>query len=69
MKKHFDKNLADFVAFYFALCLISVYSNIVRTYETLLTYDLRIRNTDPCFHLVSSYKKYFYISNEKCCFL
>ena len=41
MKKHFiDKNLAGFVAFYFALCLILVYSNIVRTYETLLTYDL-----------------------------
>ena len=28
------------------------YSNIVRTYETLLTYDLRIGNTDPRFHFV-----------------
>ena len=52
MKKQFEKNLAGFVAFYFALCLISVYSNI-----------------DPRFHLVSIYKKHFYISNEKCCFL
>ena len=60
MKKHFIyTNLADFVTFYFALCLILVYSNIVRTYETLLTYDLRMRNTDPRFHLVSSYEKHF----------
>ena len=35
----------------------------------LLTYDIRIRNTDPCFHLVSCYKKHFLVSNEKCCFL
>ena len=49
------KNLADLVTFYFALkslCLILVHSNIVKTYETLLTYDLYIRNTDPRFHLV-----------------
>ena len=44
---HFDKNFAGFVKFYFALSLILVYSNIVRTYEMLLTYDFRIRNTDP----------------------
>ena len=25
----------------------------------LLTYNLRIRNTDPRFHLVSCYKKHF----------
>ena len=52
MKKHFIgvKNLENFVTFYFSLCLILVYSNIVRTYETLLTYELRIRNTDPRFH-------------------
>ena len=36
-----------------------MYSNIVKTYEVLLTYDLRIRNTDPRFHLVSCYKKHF----------
>ena len=61
MKKHFieAKTFTGFVTFSFALCLISVYSNIVRTYEILLTYDLRIRNTDPCFHLVSCYKKHF----------
>ena len=28
-------------------------------YEMLLTYDLRIRNSDPRFHLVSCYKKHF----------
>ena len=51
MKKHFiDKNLAGFVTFYFALCLILVYSNIVRTYETLLTYDL-IKKRWPSFPL------------------
>ena len=44
----FNKNLAGFVTFYF-----------VKTYEMLLTYDLRIRNTDPCFHLVSCYEKQF----------
>ena len=60
MKKHFiDKKLAGFVTFCFALCLILVYSNIVRTYETLLTYNLRRKNTDPRFHLVSCYKKNF----------
>ena len=51
--------LAGFVTIYFGLCLILVYSNIVRTYETLLTYDLCIRNTDLRFHLVSCYKKHF----------
>ena len=46
MKKRFiNNNLAGFVTFYFALCLRLVYSNIVKTYETLLTYDVRIRNT------------------------
>ena len=30
-----------------------------KTYETLLTYDLRIRNTDPSFQLVSCYEKHF----------
>ena len=63
------KNLADFVTFYFALCLILVYSKIVKACEMLLTNNLHIRNTDPCFHLVSCYKKHFLISNEKCCFL
>ena len=66
MKKHFiNKNLAGFVVFYFALCLILVYSNIVRTHERLLTCDLHIRNTDPCFHLVSCYKKHFFRSQMK----
>ena len=39
MKKHFVviKNSAGFVSFYFALCLILAYSNIVRRYEMLLT--------------------------------
>ena len=57
MKKHFieAKMFTGFVTFSFFLCLTLVYSNIVRTYEMLLTYDLRIRNTDPCFHLVSCY--------------
>ena len=51
MKKHvINKNLAGFVTFHCALCLTLVYSNIVKTYETLLTYDLHIRNTDPHFH-------------------
>ena len=54
-----NENLAAFVTFHFALCLKLVYSNIVRTYETLLTYDLYIRNTDPRFNLVSYYKKHF----------
>ena len=36
-----------------------VLPNIVRTYEMLLTYNLRIRNTDPRFHLVLCYKKHF----------
>ena len=36
-----------------------MYSNNVTTYEMLLIYDLRIRNTDLCFHLVSCYKKRF----------
>ena len=63
------KNLAGFVTFYFALCLILVYSNIVKACEMLLTNNLRIRNTDPCFHLASCYKKHFLISNEKWCFL
>ena len=43
----FNKNLAGFVTFYFALCSILAYSNNVRTYEMLLNYDLHIRNTDP----------------------
>ena len=60
LKKQFvNKNLAGFFTFYFALCFILVYSNIVKTYETLLTYDLHIRNTDPRFHLVSFKKKHF----------
>ena len=43
MKKHFiNKNLAGFVTFYFALCYILVYSNIVKTYQSLLTYDFRL---------------------------
>ena len=56
MKKHFieAKTFGGFVTFY---CLVK--SNIVRTYEMLLTYNLRIRNTDPRFHLVSCYKKHF----------
>ena len=33
----FSKNVAGFVTFYFALYLKLVYSNIVRTYETLST--------------------------------
>ena len=52
-------NLAGLVTFYFALCLRLVHSNIVRTYERLLTYDHCIRNTDPRSHLVSCYKKHF----------
>ena len=36
-----DKNLACFVTFYFVLCLILEYSNIVRTYETPVCWDLR----------------------------
>ena len=57
----FNKNLAGFVTFYFALCLILAYSNIVRTYEMLSTYDLHIRIilTLACFHLVSCYEKHF----------
>ena len=31
----------------------------------LLTYNLRIRNTDPRFHLVSCYKKHFFRSQAK----
>ena len=59
-KKYFiNKNLAGFVTFYFALCLILMYINIVRTYETLLTQDLRIRNTEPPFDLASCNKKHF----------
>ena len=58
LKDHFSasliKKLADFVTLYFALCLILMHSNIVKTYETLLTYDLCIRNTDPHFHLLWS---------------
>ena len=65
----FNNIFAGFVTFYFALCLILAYSNIVRTYEMLLTYDLHMRNTDPCFHLVSCYKKHLLVSNKKCCFL
>ena len=37
----FDKNLANFVTFYFALCLLLVYSNIVRTYEMPVCRDLK----------------------------
>ena len=55
----FNKNLAGFVTFYFALFCLAC-SNIVRTYEMLLTYDLHIRNTDPCFHFVSCYEKHFW---------
>ena len=46
-------------------CVLLVYSNTERTYET---YNLRIRNTDARLHLVSCYNKP-YVSNEKCCFL
>ena len=43
-----------------------VYSDIVMTYETLLTYDVRIRNTtDPRFHLVLCYRKHFFESQMK----
>ena len=60
MEKHFiNKKVAGFVTFHFALCLIFVYSNIVKTYETLLTYGLRIRNCYPSFHVISCYKKHF----------
>ena len=54
MKKHFieAKNFGGFDTFYLP-CVI------VRTYEMLLTYNLRIRNTDPRFHLVMCYKKHF----------
>ena len=42
MKKHFsNKNLPSFVTFYFSFCLILVYSNIVKTYERLLTLSYR----------------------------
>ena len=55
MKKHFfNKNLAGF-----ASCIILVYLNVVRTNETLLTYDLRIRKAGPHFHFVLYYKKHF----------
>ena len=61
IKKHFIevKNLAGFITFYCALCPILVCSGIVRTYETLLTYDLGIRNTGPRLQLVSCYIKHF----------
>ena len=60
IKKHFiHKNLAGFVTFHFALCLTLASSNIVKTYESLLTYDLRIKGTDPRFHLVLCYKIHF----------
>ena len=36
----FLTNLAGFVTFYFALCPISAYSNIVRTYGMLVFWDL-----------------------------
>ena len=70
MKDHFINNdLAGFITFYFALCLILVYSNVVKTYESLFTYDLRIRNTKPRFHLVSCYKKHFWSQTKNACFL
>ena len=58
MKKYFIavSNLAGFVTFHFALYLILAYSVIVRTCETILTHDLRVRNTGPRFHLVSCYR-------------
>ena len=60
MKNHvINRNLAGFITFYFSLCLILVYSNIVKTYETLLIYDLHLRKNYPRFHLVSCYKKHF----------
>ena len=34
----FSKNLAGYVTFYFALCLILAYSNTVSTYEMLTTF-------------------------------
>ena len=37
----FDKNLAGFVTFYFALCLILAYSNIVKTCEMLVCWDVK----------------------------
>ena len=36
----FVKNLAGFVTFYFALCLISAHSNYVRTYEVQVSWGL-----------------------------
>ena len=47
----FITNLASFVTFYIAF-------HFFITYKRPLTYDLRIRNTDSCFHLVSCYKKH-----------
>ena len=48
MKKHFEaENFGGLVTF----CLPCVIK-LVRTYELLLTYNLRIRNTDPRFRLV-----------------
>ena len=68
MKKHFKnmkkhKNLAGFVTFYFALCLIFVCSNILKTYEMLSTHDLCMRNTDPRFQLVWCCEKHFQMKN------
>ena len=64
-EKHFiNKNLAGFVTCYFALCLTLVHLNTVKTYKRL-----RVRNTDPRFHLVSCDKKHSLVSNEKCRFL
>ena len=71
MKKHFievKNNLLESTS-RISLCLMLAYSNIARTYETLLTYDLRIRNTDLCFHLVSCHQKYFLSLKWKMLFL
>ena len=58
-----NKTLPGFVTFYFALCLRLVYSNIVRTHEAILTYDLYIRNTGPRFHLDLGYTDTFSSEN------
>ena len=59
MKKHFiEVKKFDWFC-HILFCFVSYISvlNIVRTYETLLTYDFRIRNTDPLFHLLLCYVK------------
>ena len=61
MKKHFIevKNLAGF--FFIFFCLVSYIIVLKHCKDTwnALTYDLRIRNTDPRSDLVSCFKKRF----------